>query len=60
MVDLLKQQIVPAFEPRNAGVHPPTISRAVADGELVRIARGLGTSRAFMCANPAWRRSKVS
>jgi predicted transcriptional regulator of viral defense system len=42
LTDLLKRQpIVRAFELRSAGLHPPTISRAVADGELVRIARGL-------------------
>lgn len=42
LTDLLeKQPIVRAFELRSSGIHPPTISRAVADGELIRIARGL-------------------
>lgn len=42
LMDLLaRQPIVRAFELRNAGIHPPTISRAVANGELARIARGL-------------------
>lgn len=38
---LEKQPIVRAFELRSVGIHPPTISRAVADGDLIRIARGL-------------------
>lgn len=33
--------IVRAYELRQAGISPPAISRAVADGELVRLARGL-------------------
>ena len=33
--------IVRAYELRRAGIAPPTISRAVQDGELIRIARGL-------------------
>jgi len=33
--------IVRAYELRQAGISPPTISRAVAAGELIRIARGL-------------------
>lgn len=33
--------IVRAYELRRAGISSPTISRAVEDGELVRIARGL-------------------
>ena len=38
---LQTHSIVRAYELRQAGISSPTISRAVAEGELVRIARGL-------------------
>ena len=42
LADLLQTQpIVRAYELRQAGITPSMISRAVADGDLIRIARGL-------------------
>ena len=41
VVFLESHPIVRAYELRQAGISPPTISRAVAAGSLVRIARGL-------------------
>jgi len=38
---LARQPIVRAYELRQEGIDPPTISRAVEAGELVRISRGL-------------------
>lgn len=38
---LMQQPIVRAYELRNKGIDPKTISRAVAAGELIRISRGL-------------------
>lgn len=38
---LARQPIVRAYELRQEGIDPPTISRAVKAGELVRISRGL-------------------
>ena len=38
---LARQPIVRAYELRQQGIDPPTISRAAAAGELVRISRGL-------------------
>ncbi|MHA6720688.1 type IV toxin-antitoxin system AbiEi family antitoxin domain-containing protein [Sphingomonas sp. RS6] len=38
---LMQHPIVRAYELRNEGIDPKTISRAVAAGELIRISRGL-------------------
>jgi len=38
---LARQPIVRAYELRQEGIDPPTISRAVEAGELIRISRGL-------------------
>lgn len=38
---MTRQPIVRAYELRQEGIDPPTISRAVKSGELVRISRGL-------------------